>query len=112
MSLTGQTSDITIVMLEVGCRFWRTVNCFCHRKPLESCKLDYCMIKLESLKDHPDCRIENGLEGEDWTQRDQLYCAIKTIATVTEELLRASLNDSKGHDDAKVQVCRSQGKVS
>ena len=50
--------------------------------------------------------------GQDWTQRDQLYCAVKTIATVTEEFLRASLNDSKGHGDAKVQVCKSQGNVS
>lgn len=72
----------------------------------------HCTYSKFCIKDHPDCRIEKGLEGEDWTQRDQLYCAIKTIATVTEEFLRASLNDSKGHDDARVQVCRSQGNVS
>lgn len=47
--------------------------------------------------------MKNGWSGQDCTQRDQLYCALQTIATVTEAFLRASLNDSKGHD-ANVHV--------
>ena len=62
-SWTGQPLGSSISTLEAECGFWRLVNCFCHRKTLESCKQDHDMINLEFLKDHSDCKIENGLEG-------------------------------------------------
>lgn len=40
--------------------------------------------------------MENGWEVAR-LQRDHLYSAIKTVATVTEEFLRAPISASKGH---------------
>jgi len=77
-SWTGQPLGSSISTLEAECGFWRLVNCFCHRKTLESCKQDHDMINLEFLKDHSDCKIENGLEGARLgTERPVILCEKK-----------------------------------
>ena len=61
------------------------MNGFCHRKPLESCKQDHDITNLEFLKDHSDCRVENGLEGTRLdTERPVILCEKKVKAKVAQ----------------------------